>query len=87
MLYLTKLIQSSYVRTLAACGAILATMPVEAAFAKATDPSTYQDSCQALDVAGATLTAVSEKRWLIKRENRNSDSRHRQCEWKVDLFS
>jgi hypothetical protein len=25
MLYLTKLIQSSYVRTLAACGAILAT--------------------------------------------------------------
>jgi hypothetical protein len=44
MSYLTKLMQSSHVMTLAVCGAILATMPVETAFAKATDPSTYQDS-------------------------------------------
>jgi hypothetical protein len=62
MLYLTKLIQSSYVMTLAACGAILATMPVEAAFAKATDPSTYQDSCTDTAVSGATLTAVCRRR-------------------------
>jgi hypothetical protein len=61
MLYRTKLFRS-HVMTLAACGAILATMPVEAAFAKATDPSTYQDSCLALDVAGATLTAVCRRK-------------------------
>ena len=62
MLYLTKFIRSSGVRTLAACGAILATMPVEAAFAKATDPSTYQDSCTNPSVSGATLTAVCRKK-------------------------
>lgn len=42
MSYLTKLMQASHILTLAVCGALLATMPVEAAFAKATDPSTYQ---------------------------------------------
>lgn len=62
MLYLKKLIQSSHVRTLAACAAILATMPVEAAFAKATDPSTYQDSCTGTSISGATLTAVCRKK-------------------------
>ena len=62
MLYLKKLIQSSHAMTLAACGAILATMPVEAAFAKATDPSTYQDSCESLGVFGATLTAKCRRR-------------------------
>ena len=62
MLYLKKLIQSSHVTTLAACGAILATMPVETAFAKATDPSTYQDSCTGTSVSGATLTAVCRKK-------------------------
>jgi hypothetical protein len=62
MLYFTKLIQSSHVMTLAACGAILATIPVQAAFAKATDPSTYQDSCTGISVSGATLTAVCRRR-------------------------
>lgn len=62
MLYLTKFIRSSGVRTLAACGAILATMPVEAAFAKATDPSTYQDSCTGTSISGGTLTAVCRKK-------------------------
>jgi hypothetical protein len=62
MSYLTKLMQSSHVLTVAVCGAILATMPVETAFAKATDPSTYQDSCTSLGVTGATLTAVCRRR-------------------------
>ena len=62
MLYLKKLIQSSHVMTLAACSAILATVPVETAFAKATDPSTYQDSCTGPTVSGATLTAVCRKK-------------------------
>jgi hypothetical protein len=77
MLYLTKFIRSSGVGTLAACAAILATMPVEAAFAKATDPSTYQDSCTGTSISGDPNGSVSEKRWLIKHKNRNSDSRHR----------
>jgi hypothetical protein len=46
----------------AVCGAILATMPVETAFANATDPSTYQDSCTCLGVTGATLTAVCRRK-------------------------
>jgi hypothetical protein len=62
MSYLTKLMQSSPVLTLAVCGALLATMPVETAFAKATDPSTYQDSCSTIEVVGATLRAVCRKR-------------------------
>jgi hypothetical protein len=62
MSYLTKLFQPSRLVTLAACGAILATMLVEGAFAKATDPSTYQDSCTGISASGATLTAVCRKR-------------------------
>jgi CVNH domain len=37
-------------------------MPVETAFAKATDPSTYQDSCSTIEVVGATLRAVCRRR-------------------------
>ena len=62
MLYLTKFIRSSGVRTLAACAAIFATMPVDAGFAKATDPSTYQDSCTGTSISGATLTAVCRRK-------------------------
>jgi hypothetical protein len=62
MLYLKKLIQSSHAMIFAACGAILATMPVETALAKATDPSTYQDSCTGTSVSGATLTAVCRRK-------------------------
>ena len=58
----TTRLQSSQVRTLAAYAAILATMRAEAAFANATDPSTEQDSCTALGVTGATLTAVCRRR-------------------------
>jgi CVNH domain len=61
MFYLTKLSQFSHLMTLAVCGAILATIPVEAAFAGPTDPSSYQTSCQPTGVSGATLEAFCRR--------------------------
>ncbi|MEH2394209.1 MAG: hypothetical protein V7K21_21935 [Nostoc sp.] len=43
--------------TLAACGTIIATIPINAAFAAPTDPSSYPAFCRNIGVAGATLTA------------------------------
>jgi hypothetical protein len=57
MSYLTKLSQSPRLMTLAACSAMLATIPVNPAFAAPSSPSSYQSSCQSISVAGATLSA------------------------------
>ncbi|MEH1873297.1 CVNH domain-containing protein [Nostoc sp.] len=57
MSYFTKLSCSQRLMTLAACGAIIATIPINAAKAAPTDLSSYQASCRNIDVAGATLTA------------------------------
>ncbi|MBD2778933.1 CVNH domain-containing protein [Iningainema tapete] len=57
MSFLAKLSQSPRLITLAACGAIVATIPANPAFAAPTSPSSYQSSCQNIGVSGATLTA------------------------------
>ncbi|MDZ8222496.1 MULTISPECIES: CVNH domain-containing protein [unclassified Nostoc] len=57
MSYLAKLSRSPRLMSLAACGAIIATIPINAAFAAPTDLSSYQNSCRNIDVSGATLTA------------------------------
>jgi hypothetical protein len=41
----------------AACGAIMATIPITPALASPTSPSTFQQSCRNFRLAGATLTA------------------------------
>ncbi|MDF5734642.1 MULTISPECIES: CVNH domain-containing protein [unclassified Nostoc] len=57
MSYLAKLSQSPRLMTLTVCGAIMATIPINPAFAAPTDPSSYAASCQNIRVTGATLTA------------------------------
>ncbi|MEH2387284.1 MAG: CVNH domain-containing protein [Nostoc sp.] len=57
MSYLAKLNQSPRLMTLAACTAIMATIPINSAFAAPTDPSSYPASCGNIRVTGATLTA------------------------------
>ncbi|NMG09192.1 CVNH domain-containing protein [Brasilonema sp. UFV-L1] len=57
MSFLAKLSRSPRLMTFAACGAIMATIPINPAFAAPTDPSSYQNSCRNIDVSGATLTA------------------------------
>ncbi len=55
MSYLAKLSWSPRLMTLAACSAIVATIPINAAFAGPRDASSYQDSCQNIGVTGATI--------------------------------
>ncbi|KAB8331488.1 hypothetical protein SD80_023610 [Scytonema tolypothrichoides VB-61278] len=63
MSYLAKLSRSPRLMTLAACGAIMATIPINPpALAAPTDPSSYQNSCQNIGVSGATLTAQCRRR-------------------------
>ncbi|MCC5666707.1 CVNH domain-containing protein [Nostoc sp. CHAB 5784] len=62
MSYLTKLSQSPRLITLAVCSAMLATIPIGAAFAGPSSPSTYQNSCRNIGAAGATLTASCRRR-------------------------
>ncbi|MCC5627214.1 CVNH domain-containing protein [Nostoc sphaeroides CHAB 2801] len=62
MSYLTKLSQSPRLMTLAVCSAMLATVPIDAAFAGPSSPSTYQNSCRNIGVTGATLTANCRRR-------------------------
>lgn len=57
MSYLAKLSWSPRLMTLAACSAIVATIPINAAFAGSRNASTYQDSCHNIGITGATLTA------------------------------
>ena len=57
MSYLAKLSRSPRLMALAACGAIIATIPINPAFAAPTDPSSYPASCRNIRVTGATLTA------------------------------
>ena len=61
MSYLAKLSQSPRLMTLAACGAMLATIFVDPAFAGPNNASTYQFSCRNIGVSGATLTASCSK--------------------------
>ncbi|MBN3873860.1 MAG: CVNH domain-containing protein [Nostoc sp.] len=61
MSYFAKLSRSPRLMTLAACGAIIATIPINAAFAAPTDPSSYPASCRNIRVTGATLTASCRK--------------------------
>jgi hypothetical protein len=60
MSYIMKLIHSSHLMALVACGAIMATMPVEWAFAGADDPSTYQETCENISVSADILSAECE---------------------------
>jgi hypothetical protein len=46
----------------AACGAIMATIPITPALASPTSPSSYQQSCRRILVDGATLSADCRKR-------------------------
>jgi Tfp pilus assembly protein FimT len=62
MSYLAKLSRSPRLMTLAACGAIMATIPINPAFAAPTDPSSYQSSCRNIGASGATLTAQCRRR-------------------------
>lgn len=62
MSYLTKLSRSSGLITLAACSAMLATIPIDTALAGPSSPSSYQSSCRNISVAGATLTASCRRR-------------------------
>ena len=62
MSYLTKLSQSPRLMTLAVCSAMLATIPINAAFADPSSPSSYQNSCRDISVVGATLTASCRRR-------------------------
>ncbi len=57
MSHLAKLSTLPSLMSFAACGAIMAAIPVNPAFAAPTSPSTYQSSCNNIRVVGATLTA------------------------------
>lgn len=61
MSYFAKLSRSPRLMTLVACGAILATIPVNPAKAGSGDPSTYQSTCKDISVTGSTLSATCRK--------------------------
>ncbi len=50
-----KLSRLPSLMSFATCGAILATIPINPAFAAADDPSSYQRTCRYMYVSGATL--------------------------------
>ncbi|WP_375514455.1 hypothetical protein, partial [uncultured Nostoc sp.] len=62
MSYLTKLSQSPRLITLAVCSAMLVTIPIDAAFAGPSSPSSYQNSCQNIGVTRDILTASCRRR-------------------------
>ncbi|MEH1815209.1 MAG: CVNH domain-containing protein [Nostoc sp.] len=62
MCYLTKLSKSPRLITLAVCSAMLTTIPIDAAFARPSSSSTYQNSCRNIGVSGDILTASCRRR-------------------------